>query len=86
MADPRFFKSAGSFSLTELAGVSGCEARGDDSETAKFSDVGPLASAGPETVSFIDNRRYVEEFERSSAGAIVLAPDLVGRARPVRRF
>ena len=80
MADPRFFKSAGSFSLTELANVSGCEARGEDSETVKFNDVGPLAAAGPDAVSFIDNRRYVEEFERSNAGAIVLAPDLVGRA------
>lgn len=80
MADPRFFKSAGSFSLTELADVSGCEVRGDDLETAKFNDVGPLTSAGSEAVSFIDNRRYVGEFERSGAGAIVLAPDLVGRA------
>ena len=80
MADPRFFRRAGPFRLRELAEVARAElAAGADPE-AEFADVAPLENAGRDHVSFLDNRRYLASFEKSSAGACVVAPEVVGRA------
>jgi len=74
MADPRFFQAAGPFTLGELARVAEATlAQGTDPER-RFRDVAPLDAAGPDDVSFLDNRRYVENFSRSRAGACVVEP------------
>ena len=74
MADARFFKKAGSFSLTELAHIAGAQIAGSADAGLRFSDVKPLSSAGPQDVSFIDNRRYMGEFSTTKAGAILAVP------------
>ena len=63
MADPRFFAVAGPFSLKRLIEVSGATvAPGTDIERL-FSDVAPLATAGPQQVSFLrsEERRGGQE-------------------------
>ena len=80
MADPRFFKVAGPFSLEQLAEISGSEIGATSREEQIFSDILPLDSATPNDVSFIDNRRYVEAFKSTNAGAVVVHPELVGQA------
>lgn len=80
MADPRFFARHGPLSLARLAEIAGAEVRGAVDLDRAFSDVAPLESAGPQDVSFLDNRRYVSAFEGSAAGACLVAPDLVERA------
>jgi UDP-3-O-[3-hydroxymyristoyl] glucosamine N-acyltransferase len=82
MADPRFFTVAGPFTLRELARIAGAEMETDADPARVFRDVAPLAEAGPEHVSFLDNRRYVASFEASAAGACLVRPDLAGRAPP----
>ena len=82
MADARFFDRAGPFSLMELAKTAGTEFGAAKLPTQEFSDVMPLAWAEAKHVSFIDNRRYVEQFRKSSAGAIVVARELVPLAPP----
>jgi UDP-3-O-[3-hydroxymyristoyl] glucosamine N-acyltransferase len=69
MADPRFFHRAGPFTLGELSALS--EARLFRSEEAgrQCRDVAPLETAGPEDVSFLENRKYIEAFIHSRAGA-----------------
>jgi UDP-3-O-[3-hydroxymyristoyl] glucosamine N-acyltransferase len=42
--------------------------------------VRPLSDAGADHVSFLDNKRYVESFTRSRAGACLVRPDLASRA------
>ena len=79
MADPRFFQVAGPFTLGALAGIAGAEIGAGDPE-AVFSDVAPLATAGPGDVSFLDNPSYAEAFSRSKAGACIVASDL--KAQP----
>ncbi|WP_316976353.1 UDP-3-O-(3-hydroxymyristoyl)glucosamine N-acyltransferase [Shumkonia mesophila] len=80
MADPRFFAVAGPFSLKHLIEVSGATvAPGTDIERL-FSDVAPLATAGPQQVSFLDNKQYVEAFVASRAGACFVHPRFAGRA------
>lgn len=81
MADPRFFAVAGPFPLKTLAAIAGAEIGGSGADpNAVFHDVAPLSRAGPRDVSFLDNRRYLDEFRASRAGACLVAPDLAPSA------
>ncbi len=46
----------------------------------RFTGVGPLQSAGPEEVSFLDNRRYLAALRATRAGAVVLHPEMAAQA------
>jgi len=80
MADPRFFAVEGPFTLEQVAEIAGAQVAGDASSTGPFRDVAPLDAAGPEHVSFLDNRRYADQFSESRAGACLVHPDLADRA------
>ncbi|GBR07657.1 UDP-3-O-acylglucosamine N-acyltransferase [Gluconobacter frateurii] len=83
--DERFFLRAGPFGLAQLAEVSGSEVRpaleGQDGSTL-FRGVAPLHVAGPEDVSFLDNRRYLPLLENTKAGAVILAPAFADKLPP----
>jgi UDP-3-O-[3-hydroxymyristoyl] glucosamine N-acyltransferase len=80
MADTRFFQRAGPQSLEALAALSG--ARLADAADGKrlVEDVGPLETAGPADVTFLDNRKYTDAFMRSRAGAAFVSEAMVSRA------
>jgi len=80
LADARFYKSAGPFSLTALLEISGADLVGTGSSDIDFSDIETLATAHSDHVSFIDNRQYVSDFEASGAGVIFIPEDLVDKA------
>ncbi|MCK5496534.1 MAG: UDP-3-O-(3-hydroxymyristoyl)glucosamine N-acyltransferase [Hyphomicrobiaceae bacterium] len=80
MADSRFFNSVGPISLSELARRCGAELGEGADPDQMFADVAPLETAGPDNVSFLDNRKYIEAFKASAAGACVIHPDLVDQA------
>ncbi len=80
MADARFFERAGPFDLADLAAAADAEIAGAPPSISQFSDVMSLAEARADTISFIDNRRYVDTYLNSEAGAIIVAPDLVAQA------
>lgn len=80
MADPRFFPAAGPFTLARLAEIAQAKPAGQARPDAVFRDVASLEAAGPEDVSFLDNRLYVPEFVASRAGACIVHPDLANRA------
>ncbi|MFV3073330.1 UDP-3-O-(3-hydroxymyristoyl)glucosamine N-acyltransferase [Niveispirillum fermenti] len=80
MADPRFFDRAGPFTLAELASRSGAEVASGADPDLLLSDVAPLDQAGPGQLGFLDNRKYVEAFRASKAGACVVHPSLADRA------
>ena len=80
MADPRFFKVAGPFSLSDLAEICGAEVGGGGDPAKKFAEVAPLDQAGPTQVSFLDNKRYVGQFRVSAAGACIVAPKYAEQA------
>ena len=75
--DPRFFAAAGPLSLGELAAVAGASFTGDPAR--QFTGVASLRSAGPDEVSFLDNRRYLPELAETAAGAVVLQPEFAER-------
>ena len=80
MADPRFFAASGPFSLAQLAEISGAEPGPGADADGTFIGVAPLDSAGAGDVSFLDNRRYLDQFATSRAGACVVNPELAERA------
>lgn len=80
MADPRFFRRAEPISLQKIAEIAGGELERADSPEKAFSDVSPLDRAGPDDVSFLDNKRYSAQFRNSAAGACIVEPALVAQA------
>lgn len=80
MVDPRFFKPAGPLTLGELAAIAGGELRPGADPDRRFAGVAPLGAAGPDEVSFLDNKRYLEALESSAAGACLIEPRYAERA------
>jgi UDP-3-O-[3-hydroxymyristoyl] glucosamine N-acyltransferase len=80
MADPRFFEVAGPFKLSELAERTGARLGEGADPDRIFTDVAPLDRAGPTDVGFLDNKRYLDQFAGSGAGACVVSPDHSERA------
>ena len=80
MADPRFFERAGPYSLDALADLTGARLVEPAAGGRLFRDVAPLETAGPEDVTFLDNRKYVDAFAASRAGAAFVDERLTGRA------
>ena len=56
MADPRFFKNHGPITLGELARLANAEPGANFDPELLIRDVAPLDSAGPDMISFLDNR------------------------------
>lgn len=80
MADPRFFASTGAQPLSAIAATAGTAFEGDAGRL--FTGVASLQAAGPDEVSFLDNRRYAQALAESRAGAVVLAPAMVSNLPP----
>jgi UDP-3-O-[3-hydroxymyristoyl] glucosamine N-acyltransferase len=76
IGDPRFFMRSGPHALAGIVAA----ARGTAPEAdLLFTGVAPLQTAGPGEVSFLDNRRYASALEESSAGAVIIHPDMLAR-------
>ncbi|WP_114391771.1 UDP-3-O-(3-hydroxymyristoyl)glucosamine N-acyltransferase [Oleisolibacter albus] len=80
MADPRFFHRAGPFRLADLARIAGAELSDGADPDRLISDVAALDQAGPQQLSFLDNKKYAEAFAVSAAGACVVHPAMASRA------
>jgi len=78
MANPRFFDKKGPFDAQELAKIASAELRGDKNKI--IQDVATLDKAGGNELSFLDNRKYIADFQKSQAGLCLVHPDLAGLA------
>jgi UDP-3-O-[3-hydroxymyristoyl] glucosamine N-acyltransferase len=70
--DPRFFPAAGPFSLEELAAIAGAEIKGAERAGQVYSDVSALDVADEHTVSFLDNKAYIDQFRQTGAGCCIV--------------
>jgi UDP-3-O-[3-hydroxymyristoyl] glucosamine N-acyltransferase len=77
MADQRFFRLCGPFSLAELASLADAELRGGD-PARLISDVATLDHAGPDSVTFLFNPKYANQIRHTKAGACLVREDLAG--------
>jgi UDP-3-O-[3-hydroxymyristoyl] glucosamine N-acyltransferase len=80
MPDARFFTPEGPFTLNELSRLCGAEIANPSDGDRVFSNVAPLQDAGPDDLSFLDNKAYVDAFAATRAGCCVVAPEHAGRA------
>ncbi len=72
MPDTRFFPPGDPLSLRELARVSGAAAGASDDPERRFANVAPLDAATGEDVSFLDNKRYADQFRATRAGCCIV--------------
>ena len=86
MGDVRFFARSSPHGLATIVAVAegavaeGAVAEGQAPESTRmFSGVAPLRAAGPNDVSFLDNRRYVAALDETAAGAVIVTEDLRDR-------
>jgi UDP-3-O-[3-hydroxymyristoyl] glucosamine N-acyltransferase len=82
VSDPRFFDRAGPFTLDALSALSGARLLNAKDGGRLFRDVAPLETAGSEDVSFLENRKYIEVFARSGAGAAFVDEKAAEHAPP----
>ena len=75
--DARFFPRTGPHDAAAVAQVAGGELRGVPGQM--LTGVAPLASARPDQVSFLDNRRYAATLAATGAGAVIVHPELASR-------
>ena len=78
IGDPRFFARSGPHPLATIAAAAAATVASDGERL--FAGVAPLQNAGPDEVSFLDNRRYAEALAATRAGAVIMHPDLAARA------
>jgi len=76
IGDERFFARSGPH---DLAGVAKIACGRAPRSRLLLRGIAPLQSAGPDEVSFLDNRRYVSALERTLAGAVIVHPDMQAR-------
>lgn len=80
MPDSRFFKAAGPFTLKQIAQTAQCEIAGNADPDKLYYDVGSLQDGTERDVSFLLNKKYWSDFEKSEAGVCIIHPDLAANA------
>jgi UDP-3-O-[3-hydroxymyristoyl] glucosamine N-acyltransferase len=71
--DPRFYARSGPHSLAAVVDAADATA---SPHRLMLSGVAPLQTAGPDEVSFLDNRKYLDALATTQAGAVILRPDM----------
>ena len=79
MEHPGFFEKAGPFALRVVAQHVGATLACKDSGDLSVSDVRALSAAGPEHVTFLDNRKYLPQLDATLAGACFVTPVMMDR-------
>ena len=79
IGDPRFFTRNGPHSLAAVVEAAHATAANVD---LLLTGVAPLGVAGPQEVSFLDNRRYADALEKTAAGAVIVHPNMLSRVPP----
>ncbi|MBL8770164.1 MAG: UDP-3-O-(3-hydroxymyristoyl)glucosamine N-acyltransferase [Phenylobacterium sp.] len=72
MPDPRFFEDLGPVRLGELAALAGAELADPADGERMIARVAVLSHAGPDTITFLSDRRYAAELARARPAACVL--------------
>ena len=83
IGDPRFFARGGPHPLGRVAKAANGAAPPE--ADLLLAGVAPLHAAGPEEVSFLDNRRYAAALAGTAAGAVIVHPDMLARVPPGTR-
>jgi UDP-3-O-[3-hydroxymyristoyl] glucosamine N-acyltransferase len=79
MEHPGFFERSRPHTLAAVAKAAGAQLSPGANPDLLIEDVLPLVEAGPNNISFLDNRKYIAQLEATKAGACLVAPPLANR-------
>ena len=79
MEHPGFFDRAGPFPISRIAEATGSSVPAGADGSLELIDVRPLSEAGPQHVTFLDNRKYLPLLAGTRAGACFVSPPFAGR-------
>ncbi len=79
MQHPGFFDCAGPFTLAEIAQATGSKLAEGYDPSIRLRDIRPVSEAGPDHLTFVDNRKYLPHLPACRAGACLIAPAFVER-------
>src|SRR5581483_3218633 len=74
MPDPRFFEDLGPVGLAELAELTGAQLANADAGARPVRAVAILAQAGPDTVTFLADRKHAEPLRDARARSCFVHP------------
>ena len=77
MADPRFFKNHGPFTLADLASKSAAQVAPGADANAQIDDVSGLTEAEPGQISFVKDKKYVSQLQSTKATACVVSEEFL---------
>lgn len=80
MADPKFSKNVGPFTLETLVTISGASLSEGCDPSLMINDVQALDAASEKHISFMSNPKYLAQFQSSKAGACIVSPQNAGLA------
>ncbi len=75
MPDPRFFEDIGPIALGDLATLTGSEFDGDETDIRLVSRVAVLAHAGPDSVTFLSDKRFADQLAVARPAACFVRRD-----------
>jgi UDP-3-O-[3-hydroxymyristoyl] glucosamine N-acyltransferase len=78
MTEPIFFKSSQSFSVSEIAALTGAQLQGDAER--RIDNIAALDRAGPSELTFLDNAKYAGQLSATRAGACLMSERFVAGA------
>lgn len=78
MPDPRFFEDLGPVTLSDLVALTGAELADPSAGGRRVSAVSILIGAGPDTVTFVSDRKFLPQVGDTRAGACFVAAEHVG--------
>lgn len=73
MSDPTFFAAPKPATLAEICSWTGATCSAEDAARIVVQGVGPLDSAGPGDITFLDNKKYLPQLAETRAGACLVA-------------
>jgi UDP-3-O-[3-hydroxymyristoyl] glucosamine N-acyltransferase len=76
--DPRFFARNAPQTVAAVAHAAGAAvpSKGEPGADLLLSGIAPLQMAGPQELSFLDNRRYLDALKATQAGAVIVSAAL----------
>lgn len=96
MPDPVFFDKPQPVTLEAIQVLTKAVLSDENKKERTFTGIAPLDEAGPNDVSFLDNRKYIDQLEQTGAGAVFVSKRFAGKvpenvialevAQPYRAF
>ena len=80
MADPRFFTCKGPLTLGALAQLAEASLSEGADPAQEIKDVAPIDRAGPDEITFLDNKRYLPALKTTRAAACIIHPNQAQQA------